>query len=217
MKHIVDLDTWERKDNYAFFRGFHNSWISMTAEVECTAAFDEAKRSGRSFFLYYLYGVVHAVNQVKELRYRTDKEGRVVLHDAVDIITPIAVPGKTFYTVRVPYHADFDTFYGEARRIITSIPPDGDPYGTDKAIARQGDFDVILLSALPRLHFTSITYTQQEAGHPLDYPLMNAGKAVRREGKLMMPIALTVNHAFTDGIHLSAFYEEVEKFLCSPR
>ena len=38
MKHIIDIDTWERRDNYNFFRTFHNSWISITSEVECGEA-----------------------------------------------------------------------------------------------------------------------------------------------------------------------------------
>ena len=228
MKHIINIDTWERKDNYNFFRGFANSWIAITSEADCTEAFARAKEQGHSFFLYYLYAITRAVNEIKELRYRWDKNGQVVYHDTVDVITPIAVPGRTFYTVRIPpiavpgrtfytvripYHSDFDTFYREARSIITSIPEDGDPYGTDKQIAEQGDFDVFLLSATPKLYFTSITYTQQSVGHPLDYPLMNAGKAITRAGRLYMPIALTVSHAFADGAHISLFFEKVEQIL----
>ena len=213
MKHIVDIHTWERKDNYNFFRGFANSWISITGEVECTEAYASAKASGRSFFLHYLYAILRAVNEIKELRYRWDKNGQVVYHDTVDVISPIAVPGKTCYTVRIPYREDFEAFYAEARRIVTSIPADGDPYGTDKQIAEQGDFDVFLLSATPKLYFTSVTYTQQSVGHPLDYPLMNAGKAIRRDGRLYMPIALTASHAFADGAHISLFFEKVERNL----
>ena len=52
MKHIIDIDTWERRDNYNFFRTFHNSWISITSEVECGEALAAAKASGRSFLLY---------------------------------------------------------------------------------------------------------------------------------------------------------------------
>ena len=180
MKHIVDIETWERKDNYNFFRGFANSWIAITSEVDCTEAYNHAKANGKSFFLYYLYAILRAANEIKEFRYRWDKNGQVVYHDTVDVISPIAVPGKTFYTVRIPYHVDFKAFYTEARHIVTSIPEDGDPYETDKSIYKQGDFDVILLSATPKLYFTSIAYTQQEVGHPLDYPLMNAGKAIIR-------------------------------------
>ena len=160
MKHIIDIETWERRDNYNFFRNFHNSWISITSEVDCTEAFPAAKAAKRSFFLYYLYAVLRAANEVKEFRFRTDKNGQVVYHDQVDIISPIAVPGKTFYTVRIPYHADFERFYAEAYHIVHNIPEEGDPYGAEKVIKEQGDFDIIQLSATPQLYFTSLTYTQ---------------------------------------------------------
>lgn len=107
MKHIVDTETWERRDNYNFFRGFANSWIAITSEVDCTEAYTHAKTNGKSFFLYYLYAILRAANEIKEFRYRWDKNGQVIYHDTVDVISPIAVPGKTFYTVRIPYHADF--------------------------------------------------------------------------------------------------------------
>ena len=28
MKHIIDIDTWERRDNYGFFRTYLNSWFN---------------------------------------------------------------------------------------------------------------------------------------------------------------------------------------------
>ena len=154
MKHIIDIDTWERRDNYNFFRTFHNSWISITSEVECGEALAAAKASGRSLFLYYLYAILRAANEVKEFRFRTDKNGQVVYHDQVDIISPIAVPGKTFNTVRIPYHEDFERFYAEAYHIVHHIPDDGDPYGAEKVIAEQGDFDIIQLSDPPQLYFS---------------------------------------------------------------
>ena len=50
MKHTVDIETWERRDNYAFFRNFLNSWISVATEIDCTEARAAAKAAGRSFF-----------------------------------------------------------------------------------------------------------------------------------------------------------------------
>ena len=190
MKHIIDIDAWERRDNYGFFRSFVNSWYSVTTEIDCTEASAAARAAKRSFFLYYLYAVVRSANEVDELRYRTDKEGRVVFHDRVDIISPIAVPGKTFYTVRIPYHEDFERFYAEAYALITNIPEDGDPYGAEKILAGQG-----------------------EAGNGCSYPLMTAGKAVSREGRLVFPLSIYVNHAFVDGSHLTSFFGKVEEYL----
>ena len=213
MKHIVEIENWVRRDNYLYFKNFANPWIAITSEVDCTDAFHRAKKSNRSFFLYYLYAVTRAVNEIKELRYRTDKDGNVVWHDTVDVISPIAVPGRTFYTVRIPYKEDFASFYREARHIVTNIPHDGDPYATDKAIAEAGDYDVFLLSATPKLYFTGVTYTQMATGHSMDYPLMNAGKAITRGERLYMPLTLTVSHAFVDGEHISLFFEKVQALL----
>lgn len=213
MKHIIDIDTWERRDNFGFFRGFVNSWYSVTTEIDCTEASANARAAGRSFFLYYLYAVLRAANEVKELRYRIDKDGQVIYHDRVDIISPIAVPGKTFYTVRIPYHEDFERFYAEAYALITNIPEDGDPYGAEKVLMKQGDYDVVHLSAVPKMYFTSITYTLAEAGNGCNYPLMTAGKAVKREGRLVFPLSIYVNHAFVDGSHLASFFEKIEGYL----
>ena len=213
MKHIIDLASWNRKDNYSFFEGFLNSWYAVTTEVNCTEAHAAAHASGRSFFLHYLYAVVKAANEVDELRYRTDNEGRVVFHDRVDIITPVAVPGHTFFTIRIPYHENFDRFYQEARKLIDHIPADGDPYGAEKILMTAGDYDVMHLSAVPGLRFTSITYTVAQAGRGCNYPLMTAGKAILREGRLMMPLSIYVNHAFVDGSHLADFFRRVEDCL----
>lgn len=43
MKHIIDIKTWERKENYEFFLGFQNPTISITSEVECSGARTRAK------------------------------------------------------------------------------------------------------------------------------------------------------------------------------
>ena len=47
----------------------------------------------------------------------------------------------------------------QAYHIVHNIPEEGDPYGAEKVITEQGDFDIIQLSATPQLYFTSLTYT----------------------------------------------------------
>ena len=215
MKQIIDIETWERKENFNFFRRFQNPQLSITSEVECGGAKKRAKEAHQSFFLHYLYAVLRAANEIPELRYRIDPEGRVVLYDQIDILSPIKIKenGK-FFTIRFPYHEDFETFYQEARKIIDSIPEDGDPYAAENGEVANGDYGLILLSATPDLYFTSITGTQEkQSGN--NYPLLNAGKAIIKKGKLVMPIAMTIHHGFVDGHHLSLFYRKVEELLKS--
>ena len=215
MKQIIDIETWERKENFNFFRRFQNPQLSITSEVECGGAKKRAKEAHQSFFLHYLYAVLRAANEIPELRYRIDPEGRVVLYDQIDILSPIKIKenGK-FFTIRFPYHEDFETFYQEARKIIDSIPENGDPYAAENGEVANGDYGLILLSATPDLYFTSITGTQEkQSGN--NYPLLNAGKAIIKKGKLVMPIAMTIHHGFVDGHHLSLFYRKVEELLKS--
>ena len=215
MKQIIDIETWERKENFNFFRRFQNPQLSITSEVECGGAKKRAKEAHQSFFLHYLYAVLRAANEIPELRYRIDPEGRVVLYDQIDILSPIKIKenGKCF-TIRFPYHEDFETFYQEARKIIDSIPENGDPYAAENGEVANGDYGLILLSATPDLYFTSITGTQEkQSGN--NYPLLNAGKAIIKKGKLVMPIAMTIHHGFVDGHHLSLFYRKVEELLKS--
>ena len=198
MKHIIDINTWERKENYEFFLGFQNPTISITSEVECAGAKARAKAAGESFFLHYLYAVLRAVNEIPEFRFRIDAEGRVVYFDHVDMLTPIKVKEN-------------GRFFTTAKAIINDIDPNGNPYDMEK-VGGKDLLDVILLSATPDLYFTSLTCTQEHR-HGSNYPLMNAGKAILKEGKLVMPIAMTIHHGFIDGHHLSLFYKKVEEFL----
>lgn len=213
MKQIIDIDKWERKENFNFFRNFVNPTISITCEVQCGGAKTRAKQAKQSFFLHYLYAVLRAVNEIKEFRYRIDREGRVVLYDKVEMLTPIKIndEGK-FFTAQIPYTEDFNSFHEEAQRIIRNIPKDGNPYDAEAHNPDNEDFDIILLSATPDLYFTSFTCTQ-EFRHGSNYPLMNAGKAVTRGGELVMPIAMTIHHGFIDGHHISLFYKKIEEFL----
>ena len=214
MKTIVDIDNWQRRDNYMFFRGYVSSWYAVTTELDCTDAFRRSKADGSSFFLRYLYAVLCAANEVEALRYRIDREGRPVLYDSIDIITPIAVAGRSFVTVRIPYVADFEGFCTEATRIISSISPDDNPCGVEERMSADDDYGVIHMSAVPKLYFTSITYTVAGGGQACSHPLSTMGKAVTREGgRMVMPYSVYVDHAFVDGSHLTRFFELIQEKL----
>jgi Chloramphenicol O-acetyltransferase len=215
MKQIIDRQTWKRRDNYSFFENFLNPCISVTSEVVCTVARQKAKERGQSFFLYYLYAILKTVNQIEEFRYRVMQNGQVVLYDTVDVLAPISInEDGQFATVRIPWNEDFDTFHDTARQLIKSLAKDEDPYAYTREEKKSEDdkYNVILVSATPDLYFTSMNHTQEfRTGSP--YPLLNVGKAVMREGNLVIPIAINVHHGFVDGKHISDFFQKVESFL----
>lgn len=214
MKKLIDLETWERRDNFRFFQTFVNPCISMTAEVDCTEGFNLAKEKKISFFLLTLYATLRAANEVKEFRYRIEN-GDVYEYDKVDGVSPIQVTDEgRFCSMRFPFISDLKSFLAKGSEIVSAATPDTDPYALSREMESTGDNGVILLSVTPKLYFTSLTHTQETPiGSP--YPLMNAGKVITREGRKYMPFAFVIHHGLMDGFHMGKFIEKIEFYINS--
>ena len=68
MKHPVDIDNWNRRENYLFFRDFANPYYSVTSQVDVTEAYIRAKALGIKFSHYAMYASLRAVNSIEALR-----------------------------------------------------------------------------------------------------------------------------------------------------
>lgn len=68
------------------------------------------------------------------------------------------------------------------------------------------EYDVVLVSAVPDLPFTSMSCTQRHKNGN-NYPLINVGMM---DADYRMPIALSVQHGFVDGEHIADFYRIVQ-------
>lgn len=216
MKHIVDINSWKRRNSYEFFKTFQNPNISITSEIDCTHAREQAKQKGQSFFIYYIYSMLCAMNEIEEFRYRIDAEGRVLYYDTIDITTPILLNDEgDCAIVRIPFIKDFNEFYPKAVTIVEEAKKQTESnFGTENLDEENDPYGTIFLSATPDLYFTSLVGAQEKR-EGNSYPLLNVGKAISREGKLVMPVAITISHAFADGLHITRFYQKIEERLNS--
>ena len=205
-KCVVDIATWSRRGNFEFFRDFINPNLGVTVRVDVSHAYAAAKAKGVSFFLSYFYAILSAVNEIQEFRYRFDREGNVVCYDRIDGLAPIRVEEKDNFAEMVfPYAEDFDGFCqtaGQVKALAASV----DPYELADAMT---DYNVVLVSALPKLDFTSFCNTQRDR-RGNDYPLFVIGKMGDDK---TMPISITVHHGFVDGEHISRFFELLQNKL----
>lgn len=214
---IINLNTWDRAKSYEFYKNFVNPQVCITAEVECTAAYEDCKENSTSFFRKYVYAILRSVNDIKELKYRIevkDGEEQIVLYEKISLLTPVKINSNgEFTTIKVPYHLTFEKFNSVMDDILASLNTQiAEPYYQEKDSEELGFCDVVLVSALPDLHFTSISPTQS-CSYGSRKPIINVGKAVKKEGKMMMPIAISFHHGLCDGFHISNFYKKVEDYL----
>ncbi len=206
MKKIIPLETFHRKESVSFFKDFVNSNISVTCMVDASECFRRAKALGDKFFHHYLYAILKASNEIRELHYRYTPTGDIAYYDRIDVLSPIRLPGNdSFTTLRFPYIENIADFISSIKEIIENTEVRSS-FGEEESLE---EYDVVLVSAIPDLAFTSISYTQKNR-YGNDYPLINVGK-MEADGK--MPIAICVNHAFVDGEHLPQFYKLAEAYL----
>jgi len=213
MKHIIDLETFERKDSYAFFQTFVDPNVTITSEVDCTGAKERARQHGIPFFLYYIHAMIKAANEIKEYKYRIDKEGRIIYYDEIHVLTLIKTSETGDYnTVLFNYNSDLLTFAANAIKKIENRPVDTDPFTDETNIIENDELNVLMISVIPGLSFSSINFALRTRDRGF-YPVSLVGKMMTKEGKEYLPIGLTANHTFIDGFHLERYFSRVAELL----
>ena len=83
MKQKLDLNSWNRKEHFLFFKQMEEPFYGITTTIDCTQAYANAKALGVSFFSYYLHKTLSAVNAIENFRYRII-EDEVYIFDQID-------------------------------------------------------------------------------------------------------------------------------------
>jgi chloramphenicol O-acetyltransferase type A len=200
MKYL-DIESWNRKQHFEHFSRLKDPYFAEVVDVDVSRAYQYAKEHSISFFALYLHACMKAINAVENLRYRIEDD-KVVIHDAIHASVTIPREDNTFGFSFVHYAEDFVTFNEnlekEKERIVNS---------TDLFPAINTE-DCVYASALPWYNFSS--HKEPVSGWKESVPKLAFGKYVQKEGRLMMPVSIAVNHALADGYHLGEFFKHFQ-------
>lgn len=193
---IINMETWPRREHYAFYRKFASPVFNITVSVKADNIYRFAKARGESFFLLSLYAILRAANTVPQVRQRI-VGGEPVEFDRIAAMTPIMTKMEMFRQVWCEYEDSFAQFK-------EAVTPGIEQAGNDApAPLEKHEQDFICASCLPWLRFDSIT--QADYAFDQDVPILAWGKM--EEGKI--PISVKFNHCFMDGLHVSRFFEAI--------
>lgn len=206
MKEIIDLDKWERKEHYLFFSQFDDPSFEITSNVDCTKAYQKAKKEGFSFFLYYLHCALRAVNAVKEFRLRIEDE-KIVCYDVIHAGPTIARENDTFGFSHLPYFENFNEFSKNAEKVIKEVKSARD---LDPSLNHD---DVIHFSSIPWISFSSFSHPRFSYKMKDSVPKISFGKVFEDGFKSLMPVSVTVNHSLMDALHVAKYLELYKKYL----
>ena len=143
-----------------------------------------------------------AINSIDNFKYRIEGN-KVAIYDIINASPTIARPDNTFGFSYVEFSNDFEAFKSnfekEKERIVNSIdlfPP-------------KYSLGCIHCSAIPWFSFTS--HKEPNSGNKDDsVPQLAFGKIKEEKGKMLMPVAVNINHALVDGYHVGQFFDKFQ-------
>lgn len=204
---IIDIEQWLRKEHFQFFSGFDNPFWGIVVGVECTKAYETAKKNNHSFFASYLHKSIVAVNQIPELKIRQVGQN-IVAYDTIHASSTIARNDGTFGFSYIPFNKDFTIFNENLQNEIDRVQKT-----TGLAmLSEEEKQNVIHYSSTPWLNFTSLSHAKN-LKFVDSIPKITFGKATFEENKMKMPVAFNAHHGFVDGLHAGKFFEAFQKLL----
>ncbi|MFK7747851.1 MAG: CatA-like O-acetyltransferase [Kordia sp.] len=201
----LDLQNWNRRKHFEFFNTFQDPFFAVAAPMDVTKAYEFAKASGVSFFAVYMHDCMKAINDVEAFRYRIQNENEVVIHEAIHASATIMRPDHTFGFSFIDYDVDFEKFKQnldkEKERIIHS----------DELFPPKNTEDCVYVSALPWVRFTG--HKEPFHGKKESVPRIAFSKMEAVNGKKVLTVSVSVNHALMDGYHVGQFTEKFQEYL----
>lgn len=204
MKQKLDIDNWSRKEHFYFFKQFDEPFFGVCVNIDCTIAYNTAKEKGISFFLYYLYNSLLAVNSTEPFRYRIIN-GEVFIYDKVNASATISRPNGSFGFSYMDFEEDFSTFYQNSKLEIERVTN-----STDLVPANSEECNAIYYTSLPWINFTSLSHPRKFNNED-SCPRIAFGKMVDDNGKKTMPVSIHVHHSLMDGHHISQFIDSFQE------
>ena len=197
MKQKLNLNTWNRKEHFLFFKQMEEPFFGITTTIDCTKAYANSKALGVSFFTYYLHKTLLAVNAIEPFRYRIIDD-EVYIYDQIDASATILRDDKTFGFSLMEYTKDLQDFAFITQKEIARIKT------TTGLFTREFDSNLIHFSAVPWIHFTSYSHARNFS-YPDSCPKISFGKMMEEKGKKTMAMSIHVHHGLMDGYHVGAF------------
>lgn len=205
MNQKLDINNWNRKDHFNFFKQLEEPFFGVCITIDCTTAFKKSKVEGHSFFLSYLHKALEAVNSVECFRYRISGDD-IIIYDQINASPTIGRPDGTFGFSYMKYHKDFKQFEIVAKKEIERVSN-----STGLEVAVSGE-NVVHFSSLPWLDFTSFSHARSFS-FPDSAPKISFGKMTENNGKKSFSVSIHVHHGLVDGFHVGQFVEKFQELM----
>ena len=203
----INLETWERRAAFHFFKEFTEPYHGVCLRVDCTATYRYAKQHGLSVFLSLLHRSLVAAHQVENFRTRI-VDGIAWRYEQINGGSAVGRANGTIGLGHYQFRQQIDEFVREASIELDRVRQRDD-------IERYPEANLIRYSVLPWFDFTFVSHAR-DFSHEDSAPRITFGKITEADGRRTMPVSIHVHHALVDGLHVAQFVEKFQHSLDAP-
>jgi chloramphenicol O-acetyltransferase type A len=205
---LINIDEWERKQHFNFFKNLDSPYFSITANLDITNFYRYIKENNLRFFIPSLYAATKTANDIREFRYRI-RGDQVIEHDTVNPSFTVLTDQQLFSICSVPYLSDFQLFLEEAEHVITKAK-----HEASLTTEPERD-DLVYMTCIPWVSFTAVSHPVNL--HPADsIPRIAWGKYFGEGDRFKMPLSVQGHHALLDGFHIGQYFELLQRLFDQP-
>jgi chloramphenicol O-acetyltransferase type A len=173
-RHKINLDTWERRASFHFFKSFTEPYHGVCLRVDCTATYSYAKQHHLSVFLSLLHRSLVAAHQVENFKTRI-VGGDVWSYEQIHAGSAVGRENGTIGLGHYQFRPRIDEFVHEAAVELDRVRQRDD-------MERYPEANLIRYSVLPWFDFTSISHAR-DFSHEDSAPRITFGKITKADGR----------------------------------
>ncbi len=206
----LDIESWNRKEQYDFFRSFDNPYYNICVNIDVTRLLDYIREQKMSFSFTSLYLSLKAANEQEFMRYRIHGD-QVIIHDVIHAGQTILNDDKTFSFCYFEHKNTYTEFEINANKVLQEHR--SAPKKLNPAIEED---NLIHYSSIPWISFNSISHARKfDLG--ISIPKIVFGKYFSEWDKVKMPFSIEVHHALIDGYHVGEYLNYFQNLLNNPQ
>lgn len=205
---LVEIENWNRKATYEFFKDYRDPFFNLTANLDVSALYRFSKENDLSFSLATLFYSLQAANEIREFRIRL-KDELLVEFERIEATQTILNDDETFSFCYFELKENVFEFNAAGRAAV-------EKYKKLKTFdVETARLDLIYYSVIPWVSFTSFKHAS-----PFDnrqtIPRMVFGKLMKEAENRKIPHSVEVHHALLDGFHVGKYFNLLQEMFDNP-
>jgi len=199
----IDIETWSRKNTYLFYKDSDIPRYNITVDIDVTKFYQFVKDRKLSFYLSFIYFIMHEMNKIENFRYRFVNGEPYLFEQTHPSYTEVITDTDNFKIVTVNIENSIDLFIKKAKE---TSERQGSSFLNPDEEKRE---DLVYITTFPWAKFSQVSHASS-----LDkcdaIPRLIWGKFEEINGKKMMPLSIEAHHALADGRHVGMLIQNLQ-------